>query len=233
MIVVQHRLSQDPTDINTKAENDRLLSHYEHHFSGSLPKSVELVWNCGFISKARLALTYDDFQNEAASADNALPTLLSLPTAQIMTELVLGMTNFDGEPGYDGVIPILCGAEDRPPLRSLYLGDFEYPDESEMSWFIVGDVSDIWFGDSNYGAEGDIADIRPILAGTGIGEVVHLGLRNAEFTDEICQEIVGAPILRRLVVLDLSMGTMSTEGAQVLVYITTTAWLLPLLFANM
>ncbi|MFH1130718.1 MAG: molybdenum metabolism regulator, partial [Pseudomonadota bacterium] len=43
-----------------------------------------------------------------------------------------------------------------------------------------------------------------------------LGLMNAEFTDELCSELVKAPLLKQLKHLDFSMGTMTDKGAAVL-----------------
>ena len=69
-----------------------------------------------------------------------------------------------------------------------------------------------------YGPEGtrDFAVIEPILAGEGFPALRYLGLTNCELTDEICAALPRAAILPRLEVLDLSMGTMSNEGAAIL-----------------
>lgn len=75
---------------------------------------------------------------------------------------------------------------------------------------------EIWFGRSRFGAEGEIDDIRPILEGQGLGQLTSLGLMNAEFTDDICEALPGSPIAGQLVDLDLSLGTMSDEGARAL-----------------
>jgi len=74
----------------------------------------------------------------------------------------------------------------------------------------------LYFGDENYGAGGDVKKIAPILAGQGLPQLRHLGLMNADFTDNICKALPGAKILAQLETLDLSMGTMSDEGAQAL-----------------
>src|SRR5262249_6441777 len=74
----------------------------------------------------------------------------------------------------------------------------------------------LWFCDENYGAEGGVDEIRAILEGKGLAQVKHLGLMNAVFTDDLCQMIHEAKILPQLETLNLSMGTMSDEGAQAL-----------------
>ncbi len=44
----------------------------------------------------------------------------------------------------------------------------------------------------------------------------YLGLRDSELADEIAIAIVSAPILERIKVLDLSLGTLSDAGAAAL-----------------
>jgi len=75
----------------------------------------------------------------------------------------------------------------------------------------------IYFGSSQYNATGGVKDVAPLLARTDFPKLKHLGLMNAEFTDELCSVLGKAPILRRLETLDLSMGTMSSAGVAALV----------------
>lgn len=65
-------------------------------------------------------------------------------------------------------------------------------------------------------ATDDVELIEPILAGTKLPALTHLGLCNCEFTDALCDRLPRAPILPRLHTLDLSMGTMSMAGVQAL-----------------
>ncbi|WP_375759433.1 WGR domain-containing protein [Corallococcus exercitus] len=75
---------------------------------------------------------------------------------------------------------------------------------------------EIWFGQENYGASGGVKDLKPLLDGEGVPALRKLGLRNSEFTDELCAALPKAKILAQLEALDLSMGTMSDAGAQTL-----------------
>src|SRR5262249_16026507 len=52
--------------------------------------------------------------------------------------------------------------------------------------------------------------------GTAFPKVKHLGLMNAEFTDALCKELPTSKVLKKLESLDLSLGTMSDEGAKVI-----------------
>jgi uncharacterized protein (TIGR02996 family) len=76
---------------------------------------------------------------------------------------------------------------------------------------------ELWFGSKDYGGNCKVKDLGPILDGSAIPKVRHLGLMNAEFTDDLCKVLPNAKILSRVETLDLSMGTMSAEGAHAIV----------------
>jgi uncharacterized protein (TIGR02996 family) len=73
---------------------------------------------------------------------------------------------------------------------------------------------ELWFGSENYNADCTIADLRPLFAGKVFPHVRELGLRNAEFTDEIAHELPGSTLAARLESLDLSMGTLVDAAAR-------------------
>lgn len=73
---------------------------------------------------------------------------------------------------------------------------------------------ELWLGVENYGWDGSVDDLQPILAGKHFPKLTYLGLRNSEITDDIAAAIVTAPILSQLHVLDLSNGTLTDAGAQ-------------------
>lgn len=73
---------------------------------------------------------------------------------------------------------------------------------------------ELWLGVENYGWDGGVEDLQPILAGTHFPRLAYLGLRNSEIVDEIAPVVVNAPILKQLKVLDLSNGTLTDVGAQ-------------------
>ncbi|VAW72263.1 hypothetical protein MNBD_GAMMA12-1680 [hydrothermal vent metagenome] len=74
----------------------------------------------------------------------------------------------------------------------------------------------VYFGAEDYGAEGEVGMLKPLFDGKGYPALKQLGLMNAEFQNEITQALVKAPIVKQLISLDLSMGTMTDEGAQIL-----------------
>ncbi|MGW1742849.1 hypothetical protein ACWCPQ_29040 [Nocardia sp. NPDC001965] len=75
---------------------------------------------------------------------------------------------------------------------------------------------DLWLGTGEYGGDGEIADLAPILSGDRLPALRHLGLRNSEIQDDICAALAAAAVLARLETLDLSMGVLTDTGASAL-----------------
>ncbi len=74
---------------------------------------------------------------------------------------------------------------------------------------------DLYLGTDNYGANTAIDDFAPLLRGELFPKLTHLGLRNSDLTDALAGVLVNAPILERIKTLDLSLGTLSDEGAKI------------------
>ncbi len=75
---------------------------------------------------------------------------------------------------------------------------------------------EIWIGDDGYGANSGITDLQPILSGNLFPNLTYLGLRNCHYADELAEAIDDAVIVRRLKVLDLSLGNLSDKGGEAL-----------------
>jgi hypothetical protein len=75
---------------------------------------------------------------------------------------------------------------------------------------------ELYLGTDNYGATTTIEDLEPLLSGALFPKLRYLGLRDSEIADAIALAVAKAPILQRLEVLDLSLGTLGDEGAQAL-----------------
>ncbi len=76
---------------------------------------------------------------------------------------------------------------------------------------------ELWLGSDNYGGDASVDDLAPILAGARLPSLHTLGLRDSEIADEVAAAVARAPILSRIRVLDLSLGTLSDEGGAHLV----------------
>jgi hypothetical protein len=77
---------------------------------------------------------------------------------------------------------------------------------------------ELWLGDhwsSDCGESGDttVEDLAPILSGEGFPSLRSLAIRNSRISDGVAIALAGSPLLRRLEVLDLSLGTLGDEGA--------------------
>jgi hypothetical protein len=75
---------------------------------------------------------------------------------------------------------------------------------------------ELWLGSDWYGGDSAIADLNPILVELKFPNLVYLGLRNSQYTDDIAEGVVRSPLLNKIRILDLSMGTLSDAGAELL-----------------
>lgn len=73
---------------------------------------------------------------------------------------------------------------------------------------------ELWLGTEDYGFNGSIGDLAPLLLKDCFPKLRYLGLRNSEIADEIAAEIVASPLLAHVETLDLSLGTLSDDGAE-------------------
>lgn len=73
---------------------------------------------------------------------------------------------------------------------------------------------DIWTGDENYGAEVTVEHFEPLLNGNLFPKLKRLGLVNSELTNDFARVLPESAILSQVKILDLSLGTMTDEGAQ-------------------
>jgi uncharacterized protein (TIGR02996 family) len=75
---------------------------------------------------------------------------------------------------------------------------------------------EIWYSNMAFDGFPTVAEVTPLLARTDLPALRKLGLRNTEFTDELCGVLPSAALSRQLSHLDLSMGCMSDDGARAL-----------------
>jgi len=231
------------------------------------------TWRFGFIHAAKLShnqYTAADFEGSMAEV---LETLLRHPSGRFLTELVFGFNNDPNEDPLDDLIGILV-KKAPATIRKLHFGDFVYPDETEMSWYHVGNLGkvwkavprlrtlivqggdfelgtielpevthaefrtgglsaasakaiakavwpriehlDVWYGDDNYGGTAKVSDVEALLDRRDLLRLTSLGIKNTQFTDELCGVLAAGKLLPQLTRLDLSMGVMTDEGAGLL-----------------
>lgn len=73
---------------------------------------------------------------------------------------------------------------------------------------------ELWLGTDEYGWNGSLSDVTPFLQQGLFPKLKSLGLRNSEIANEIAATVATAPIVGQLEALDLSLGTMTDEGAE-------------------
>ncbi|OMD42498.1 STM4015 family protein [Paenibacillus odorifer] len=75
---------------------------------------------------------------------------------------------------------------------------------------------ELYLGVEDYGFDGSLADLLPLIEVGTFPKLTYLGLKNSQIQDEIAGALADAPILDQLDTLDLSLGTLSDEGAELL-----------------
>lgn len=75
---------------------------------------------------------------------------------------------------------------------------------------------ELWLGTEWYGGDSTPADLEPILEGTRLPALRHLGLCNGQRQDDVAAAAAHAPVVARLAELDLSMGVLTDAGARAL-----------------
>lgn len=256
----------------------KLVDRYREVFVGPL-RPFQIVgdhsgdeaftWRRGFIHRARFSMG-DDRPPRVHLVD-AIDALLAHPSGRFLQELVIGLQS--EVPG-DGLDPVCARIAEHgaPSLRRLHVGDFLYPDECEISWYVVGDLSalwravprlsslvvqgsditlgavalpqlteltirsggldrqtmaelcamqlpalralEVWTGDPTYGCTVTFDDAEALLARDW--PLVTFGFRNSELADDVARVLPRTPFASTLESLDLSMGTLSDDGARAL-----------------
>ena len=73
---------------------------------------------------------------------------------------------------------------------------------------------EVWLGTDEYGWDGVLEDVLPMLDPGRFPKLKSLGLRNSEIANEIAELVASAPVIDQIQSLDLSGGTMTDEGAE-------------------
>lgn len=75
---------------------------------------------------------------------------------------------------------------------------------------------ELWLGGDYYEKKSSVKDLSPLFTNVLFPKLRRLGLRNSIYTDEICDALWGSALLEQLSHLDLSLGTLSDDGAEFL-----------------
>lgn len=134
------------------------------------------------------------------------PLLRAFPN--LLTFGVRGSENLEWEQrAYPELRELTFQSGGLPPEVVRAVAGSEFPELTDL---------ELYLGEEEYFGGSQVADLAGILGGAGFPGLRYLGLRDAENADEIAAAVAHAPIVSRLEVLDLSLGTLGDEGAAAL-----------------
>jgi uncharacterized protein (TIGR02996 family) len=97
-------------------------------------------WHLGFLRGVRLSWDYyaDQARGRVDLAE-AVREIFAHPSGRFIRELTIGLSRHDPDQIYQPILDAIAAA--KPPcLESLFVGDYRYPDQTEISWTEIGDV---------------------------------------------------------------------------------------------
>ncbi len=130
----------------------------------------------------------------------ALPGLEKL-TIKGSNELVLG----DIRHANLKELEIICGGLPKSVLASI--GKAELPELEKLALYI---------GVEDYGFDGSIKDIENMLAESNFPKLKSLGIMDSEIQDEVAEVVLKCKYIDQVEILDLSMGTLTDKGGELL-----------------
>lgn len=130
------------------------------------------------------------------------------------------LTLHSGEQPYNGPNTFEIDGLDLPALETLTIETCSLSKKRLRALFEANlpkvEWLSLWFGSIDYGADTTVDDLLPLLDGQVFSNVTELGLRNAEFTNDIAAALPASDVAKRVMGLDLSMGTLDDAGAALL-----------------
>ncbi|GKU77151.1 STM4015 family protein [Paenibacillus sp. L3-i20] len=181
---------------------------YEHDSSEAVEALVRL--NASFPKLRKLFIgdmSYEECEVSWINQSNLAPLLAAYPELTSLT--IKGSTGLALDPAAHEKLEeltIICGGLGKEVLASIQNGSFPLLKKLEL-----------YLGVENYGFDGELADVLPLIEPGKFPELVYLGLKDSEIQDEIAIAVAEAPILDQLHTLDLSLGTLTDKGAEALI----------------
>lgn len=103
-------------------------------------------------------------------------------------------------------LAIICGGIGSDLLQDILKAEFPRLEHLEL-----------YIGVQDYGFDGDISNLEAFMKRENFPKLKYLGLKNSDIQDEICEKILDSDIIKDLEVLDLSFGTLSDKGAELII----------------
>ncbi|MBW8804822.1 MAG: STM4015 family protein [Catenulisporales bacterium] len=134
------------------------------------------------------------------------PLLAALP--ELVEFGLRGTTDLTIEPlAHDRLRELTVQTGGLPPQVVRAIGESRLPALTAL---------DLYLGTVHYGGGAELEDLAAILSGAAFPNLRHLGLRNAEDTDNLAAALAHAPVVAQLESLDLSLGMLGDAGAAAL-----------------
>lgn len=149
-------------------------------------------------------MTYEENEVSWIVQTNLSPLLLAYPALENLR--VRGAEELSFSPIEHQSLKELAietGGLPRSVIRELFLCQFPALEHFELL-----------LGSTNYGFDGSVEDLQPVLSGKLHPKLKYLGLMNSEIANDIAAVVVNSPIAGRIETLDLSMGNLDDEGFQ-------------------
>lgn len=149
-------------------------------------------------------MTYEECEISWINQSDLSPLLVALPNLESLrvrggSELSFSKVRHE----HLRELALETGGLSRNAIREIFLCEFPSLERLELL-----------LGEENYGFDGGVEDLQPLLSGALFPKLKQLGLMNSEIANEIAAVVVNSPIVSRLEVLDLSLGNLDGEGVQ-------------------
>jgi len=149
-------------------------------------------------------ITYEECEISWINHSDVTPLLVAFPRLQTLrirggSQLRFSRTSHQSL----RELAIETGGLPRSVLREVFLCDLPNLEHLELL-----------LGESNYGFDGSVEDLQPVLSGQLYPKLTFLGLMNSEIANDIAAVVVNSPIVDRISILDLSMGSLDDLGIQ-------------------
>ena len=130
----------------------------------------------------------------------------ALPNLEKLT--IKGSTNLSlGDIQHENLksLEIICGG--LPKEVIVGIGEAKLPALESLKLYI---------GVEDYGFDGNIEDIANMLMNSDFPNLKTLGIKDSEIQDDVAKVVTKSKYMSQIEVLDLSLGTLTDEGGQVL-----------------
>ncbi|OXM86748.1 STM4015 family protein [Paenibacillus rigui] len=152
-------------------------------------------------------MSYEECEVSWINQSNLGPILSAYPELTSFT--IKGSTGLSLEPAHHDKLEeltIICGGLGKNVIASISDGSFKSLKKLEL-----------YLGVEEYGFDGSLDDVLPLIEPGKFPQLTYLGLKDSEIQDDIAVAVANAPIVDQLHTLDLSMGTLSDVGAEALI----------------